>query len=140
MKIPSDLRFHSDIRLMVFRPYGILDEKRINTVVEFVEQEEARMDTPFDRFTDLTQLDAIDLNFESLFRIALHRRLVYSRHPPAKSAFLVANKAAARIVKVPVLLTDHSPLHVKMFWDLAEAAKWLDVPKETLEDRREEST
>jgi len=41
MKIPPDLRFHSDIRLMVFRPYGILDEKRINTVVEFVEQEEA---------------------------------------------------------------------------------------------------
>ncbi len=41
MKIPPDLRFHSDIRLMVFKPHGILDEKRINTVVEFVEQEEA---------------------------------------------------------------------------------------------------
>jgi hypothetical protein len=133
MKLPSDLRFHSDIRLMVFRPHGILDEKRINEVVRFVEDEEAHMDRPFNRFTDLTQLDAIDLEFESLFRIALHRRLAYSQYPPAKSAFFVANKAAARIVKVPVLLTDHSPLQVKMFWDLAEAGTWLDVPKERLE-------
>ena len=79
------------------------------------------------------EIDAIDLDFQFLFRICLHRRLVYARHPPVKSAFYVTSEAAARIVKIHALLTDHSPLDVRMFKDLTKAAKWLGVSKETLE-------
>src|SRR5206468_3941170 len=77
-KLPLHVVFHQDIRLMVFRPRGILGEERVNTIVEFLEKEEVRAAKPFDRFCDLSKLDAIDLDFRFVFRIALYRRLVYA--------------------------------------------------------------
>jgi len=129
---PPNVLFHRDRCLMVFRPRGILDENSIETIVEFIEKEEDRAEKPFNRFSDFSKLDAIDLDFQFLVRVCLHRRLAYAQHPPVKSAFYVTSEAAARIVKIHALMTDHSPLKVKMFWELDEAAKWLDVSEETL--------
>jgi hypothetical protein len=132
-KLPPNVLFHHDIRLMVFRHRGILNEKRVTTIIEFIEKAEDRAEKPFNRFADLSKVDAIDLDFQFLFRVCLHRRLVYARHPRVKSAFYVTSEAAARVVKIHAILTDHSPLDVRMFEDLTEAAKWLGVSKETLE-------
>jgi hypothetical protein len=71
-----------------------------------------------------------------MFRISLHRRLIYANNPPVKSAFYVTSPAAIRIVKTHVLLTDHSPLEAKMFTELVTAAQWLDVKVEDLEVAR----
>ena len=105
----------------------------MQAVVEFLEKAEDKAVAPFHRFTDLSKLDALDIDFKSMIRISLHRRLSYAQHPPVKSAFYVTSPAAARVVKVHVILTDHSPLKCKMFRELAAAARWLDVPKSTLE-------
>ena len=78
-------------------------------------------------------LHAFDLDFDFVFRISLHRRLVYANRPPVKSAFYVNSPAIARIVKLHALLTENSPLQVQMFKDFAGAAKWLGVSLETLE-------
>lgn len=131
-RLPPDVIFHHDLRLLVFRPRGILTEKEVNRVVEFLEIEEDRAQMPFNRFTDNSKLDAIDLDFNFVFRISLHRRLVYSKRPLVKSAFYVNSPAVARIVKLHSILTDRSPLQVKMFKDFATAAKWLGVSVETL--------
>ena len=112
---------------MVYRPRGILTEDRLVSVVQFLEKVEDQASKPFHRFTDLSKLDALDIEFKSIIRLSLHRRLTYGQHTPIKSAFYVTSPAAARVVKVHVLLTDHSPLMVKMFEELPLVAKWLDV-------------
>lgn len=131
--IPPDVTFHPGPRLMIYRPRGILSEDRLKTIVEFLERAEDKAVRPFNRFTDLSKLDALDLDFKTLIRVSLHRRLLSGQHPPVKSAFYVTSPAAARVVKVHAILTDHSPLVVKMFKELAAAAKWLDVPLSLLQ-------
>jgi len=32
MKLPPEIEFHEDIRLLVYRPHGLLDEAAINKV------------------------------------------------------------------------------------------------------------
>lgn len=118
---------------MIYRPRGILTEDRLAGIIKFLEKAEDKAARPFNRFTDFSKLDALDLDFKTMIRIALHRRLIYGQHPPVKSAFYVTSPAAARVVKVHAILTDHSPLKVKMFKELPLAAKWLEVSLNTLE-------
>ena len=68
---------------MVWKPHGILDQTLVNEIVAFVEAAEERAQKPFNRFVDLSALDAVDLNFNFVFHIALHRRLAFEAHPPA---------------------------------------------------------
>lgn len=118
---------------MIYRPRGILTEDRLASIVEFLEKAEDKAVQPFNRFTDLSKLDALDLDFKTMIRISLHRRLVYGKHRPVRSAFYVTSAATARVVKVHAILTDHSPLKVKMFKELLPAAQWLDVSLSTLQ-------
>ena len=92
----------------------------------------ARASAPFNRFCDLHALEAVDLNFKFVFHVALHRRLVYARHPPIKSAFWVTSPATTHYAKLHAMLTDYSPLEVALFAENASAAKWLGVPVESL--------
>jgi hypothetical protein len=133
MKLPPDAVFHHDSCLMVFRPRGVITEKRVQKNIKMLEVAENSARKPFNRFTDLSKVEAIHLEFGVMFRISLHRRLVYAKHPPVKSAFYVTDNEAARIVKIHAVLTNYSPLRVRMFHDLHAAAKWLDVSVETLE-------
>lgn len=133
ISIPEDVQFHPDVHLMVFRPRGILDDDHINRVVEFLDQEEELATTPFNRYSDLSKFDAVDLDFEFIFKISLYRRLVYGNRPPVRSAFFVTSPATSRIVRIHALMTDHSPLRVAMFHDIDAAAKWLEVSREVLD-------
>lgn len=133
VKLLPNILFHHDVHLMVFRPRGIITEKRVRAIVEMLDRIEDAMERPFNRFTDLSKADAIDLDFQTIFQVSLHRRLAYSRRSPVKSAFYVTSEAAARIVKIHALLTDYSPLKIKMFEDIHGAAHWLGLPFETLQ-------
>ena len=117
---------------MLWRPRGILDQSIVNEIVVFIDTAEARADKPFNRFADLSALDAIDLNFNFVFHIALHRRLSYAPNLPVKSAFYVTSPATAHYAKLHAMLTDYSPLDVSLFTDRAAAAKWLGVSGEDL--------
>ncbi len=117
---------------MVWKPHGVLDQALVNEMVAFVEAAEERAQKPFNRFADLSALDAVDLNFRFIFHIALHRRLAFESHPPIKSAFYVTSTDSAHYAKLHAMLTDHSPLHVSLFTELDAAANWLGVPVEAL--------
>jgi len=52
--------------------------------------------------------------------------------PSIKSAFFIMDPALAHYFKLHALLTDHSPLQVKLFEEKEQAAKWLGVPMESL--------
>ena len=130
---PPDIFFHSAPRLLVYRPQGILSEHRVNAIVAYLEQEEDEAESPFNRFTDLSKVVALHLDVNAVIRISLYRRLAYGNYPPIKSAFYVNSEAAASLVKVHVLLTNHSPIKARLFDKLEAAAKWLEVSPEILE-------
>ena len=117
---------------MLWKPRGVLDQSLVNEIVAFVETAEVRAGKPFNRFADLSALDAVDLDFKFVFHIALHRRLSYAENPPVKSAFYVTSPATAHYAKLHAMLTDYSPLDVALFTDRDAAAKWLGVPVEAL--------
>jgi hypothetical protein len=132
IKLPRYVLFHHDLQLMVFRPLGTLNEKVVEDIVAFLDQAENQAQKPFNRFSDLTQLDAIELEFEYVCRIALYRRMQYMKYPPVKSAFFATNKKAVELVTAHAVITEGSPLQIAAFKDLPAAATWLEVAVDDL--------
>src|SRR5438477_5538163 len=73
MIAPPEVTYHAESKLMVWRPRGILSEKNVADIVSFIEWQEANVDAGFNRFTDTTGLDAIDLRFSFVFHVAICR-------------------------------------------------------------------
>ena len=132
MKLPSDAEFHEDIRLFVWRPHGVLNEAAINKVLSSLEDLEAQLEEPFNRFADTLSADEVELNFKYVIQVSLHRRLAYARRPPVKSAILATDSTMIHYGKVHALLTQGSPITVRVFQDREQAARWLGVPIELL--------
>ena len=132
MKLPAHVLFRKELSLILWKPHGVLDQALVNEIVAFIETAERRASKPFNRFTDLSALDAVDLNFKFVFHVALGRRLSAAPKPAVKSAFYVTSPATAHYIKLHAMLTDYSPLDVSLFTDRAAAAEWLGVPDEAL--------
>jgi len=132
MTLPSDIEFHEDIRLFVYRPQGVVNQASLNKVISILGELEFSLKEPFNRFTDTIEADAVDLNFEYIIRVSLYRRQVYAKRPPIKSAILATDATLVHYGKVHALLTQGSPINVRVFQDRNETAKWLGVPNELL--------
>jgi hypothetical protein len=116
MKVPpADIQFHEDVRLLVWRPRGELNEAALKHIVMLIGDLEAKSGNPFNRFTDTLAAEAIDLNFKYVFHISLFRRLSYSGRPPVKSAILVTSFTAAHYSKMHAMLTQGSSIKVHLF-------------------------
>src|SRR5205085_7473439 len=115
LKLPPDAIFHHDLWLMVFRPRGVLSEKRIRTIAKMLDEAEKEAAKPFNRFTDLSQLFAVDMDFEAVLSVSLHRQMTYATRAPVKSAFYVTTDAVARFAKIHSLVMESSYLDVKIF-------------------------
>ena len=132
MKPPPDVLFHHDLRLMVWRPRGTVNEKAINKILEFMGKKETASHEPFNRFTDASLVESVDLNFRYIFHVSLFRRLSYVGWP-IKSAILVTREELLHYSKLHQILTQGSPIQVRIFQERADAAKWLGISLETLE-------
>jgi len=132
MKLPPEIEFHEDLHLLVYRPQGVIDEAAVKKIVSVVEDLEARLQKPFDRFSDTVQADEVELNFKYVIQVSLCRRLSYAGHPPVKSAILATDSTMIHYARLHALLTQGSPIHVRVFQDQKEAANWLNVPVERL--------
>src|SRR5205809_5228029 len=132
MKLPPDIEFHEDIHLFIHRPRGVLNEATINKVVSVLEDLEANLQEPFNRFFDTSATHEVELNFRYVIQVSLHRRLSYAGHPPVKSAILATDATAIHYGRLHALLTQGSPIKVRVFQDPKEAAQWLGVPIELL--------
>src|SRR2546430_17175373 len=132
MKLPPDVEFHEDIRLLIYRPRGLIDEAAIKKVVSVLEDLEAKLQEPFNRFSDTLAADEVELNFKYVIQVSLCRRLSYAGHPPVKSAILATDSTMIHYARLHALLTQGSPINVRIFRDRKEAAQWLGVPVELL--------
>jgi hypothetical protein len=133
MKVPpAEVQFHANVRLLVWRPRGVLNEMALKHIRDLIGDLEATSDEPFNRFTDSQALEAIDLNFRYVFDFALFRRLSYAGRPPVKSAILVNSLTLAHYSKLHEMLTRGSSIKVRIFEEREAAARWLGVPVELL--------
>ena len=72
----------------IYRPRGVIDEAAVKRVVAVLEDLEAKLQEPFNRFSDTLAADEVELNFKYVIQVSLCRRLSYAGHPPVKSAIL----------------------------------------------------
>jgi hypothetical protein len=128
MKLPPDVEFYEDIGLIVWRPRGLVDKSAVNKVIFVLGELETTLQEPFNRFSDTVRADAVDLNFEYIIHVSLYRRSFYGKRPPIKSAILATDATLIHYAKVHALLTQGSPINVRVFQDRKEAAQWLGVP------------
>jgi hypothetical protein len=132
MNFPPDIEFHEDIRLLIYRPRGVIDEAAVKRIVSVLEELEEKLHRPFNRFSDTLVVDEVELNFKYVIQVSLCRRLSYAGHPPVKSAILARDSTMIHYARLHALLTQGSPINVRVFKDRKEAADWLNVPVERL--------
>jgi len=132
MKLPPEVQFHEDIRLLVYRPCGILNEQSVDKIVSIVGDLEAKLQEPFNRFFDTLGHDEVELNFRYVIQISLHRVLSYCDRPPVKSAILATDTTIGHYCQLHAIITEESPINVRIFQKREDVAKWLGVPIERL--------
>ena len=132
MKLLPELEFHEDIHLLIYRPRGLVNEAALNKTLSALEDLEANLQEPFNRFSDTLAADEVELNFKYVIQFSLHRRLAYAGHPPVKSAILATDSTMIHYGKMHAVLTQGSPIKVRVFQDRNEVAQWLAVPVERL--------
>ena len=137
MKLSPDVEFHDDIRLLIYRPRGVIDEEAVQRVVDVLEELEEKLQKPFNRFSDTLEAHEVELNFKYVIQVSLCRRLSYAGHPPVKSAILATDATMIHYARLHALLTQGSPINVRVFKDRQEAANWLGLPIERLEMKRD---
>jgi hypothetical protein len=104
-----------------------------------LEDLEAKLQEPFNRFLDTVAAHEVELNFKYIIQASLHRRLSYTGRPPVKSAILATDSTIIHYGRLHAVLTQGSPIKVRLFQDRKEAAEWLGVPVERLAAKSEDS-
>jgi hypothetical protein len=132
IELQYDVQFLEDARLFIYRPRGKLSEEGVDEVIVALGKLEFSLPEPFDRFLDTIAADEIELNVQYVIRVSLYRRFAYAGHPPVKSAILATDSIIVHYARLHALLTQDSPINVRVFQDRAQTAQWLGVPIELL--------
>jgi len=132
MKLPPDIDFLDDVRLLIYRPRGVIDTEAVDKIIFVLTEVERQDPEPFNRFFDTLAAAEIDLNYRHIIQISTFRRLIYSGKPPVKSAILATDSAMIHYAQLHALITRDSPIKVKVFHDRKAAARRLGVPVERL--------
>jgi hypothetical protein len=130
--LPDDVQFHEDIRLLIYRPCGVLNEQSVYKITSIIGDLEAKLQEPFDRFFDTSGHDEVELNFRYVIQISLYRVLSYGDRPAVKSAVLATDSTITHYCQLHAIITADSPINVRIFQKREDAAKWLGVPIERL--------
>src|SRR5215471_14086269 len=136
MKLPPDIEFYQDVRLLIYRPKGLINEAEINRVIGVIEGIEAASQQPFNRFSDTSETHEVELNFQYVIQASLHRRLSHKGRAPVKSAILATDVTLIHYARLLVLLTEGSSIKVRVFQGRQEPAQWLGVPIEAIAPER----
>lgn len=113
--------------LLICRPSGTLDYQLALAVIEGLEEREKRLEDWFDRFIDMTLLDGISLSLNDMKRLTQRRREFNPNQGKVKAAFLAGNALALATAKLYEMLLRSERIEVRVFQDIEEAARWLEV-------------
>ena len=132
MILPPDIEFLEDIRLFIYKPRGLLDEASVSRAVNILTDLEAMLKEPFNRFSDTSAIDRVELNYQYVIQVSLYRVLTYADRPPVKSAILATEPTVGHYFQLHAIITEDSPINVRVFRAREDAAKWLGVALERL--------
>lgn len=132
IKLPPDVEFYEDIRLFAYKPCGLLNETSIDKVLGVLEELETQLQEPFNRFSDASAIDRVELNYQYVIQVSLYRVLTYADRQPVKSAVLVMDSTIGHYFQLHAIITQDSPINVRIFREREDVAKWLGVPIERL--------
>ena len=140
MKLPPDVEFHKDIRLLIYRPRGVLNEQSVGKIVGIIGGLESKLQEPFNRFFDTSGHDEVELNFRYVIQISLYRAMSYWDRPSVKSAILATDSTIIHYCRLHAIITEDSPIKVRIFQERGEAAQWLGVPLQRLAPNDQQET
>ena len=130
--LPDDVEFQEDVHLLTYRPHGVLNERSVDKIVRIIGDLEAKLKEPFNRFFDTSGHDEVELNFRYVIQISLYRVMSYMDRVPVKSAILATDTTIAHYCQLHAIITQDSPINVRIFQRREDAAKWLGVPLQKL--------
>jgi hypothetical protein len=128
---PADLRHYPAHNLVAWQPQGILDDRLLDEIGEWVCHIE-RVLAPFNRFVDLSRLTKVAVRTNHVFNFARKRAEQYAGVSPLKSALFSENWVAFGVAQLYENLMKETPIDARAFRDRATAAAWLGVPAEIL--------
>jgi hypothetical protein len=126
--------YHAGHRLVTWNPHGILDDVLLDEIAYFIGTLEHLSEAPFDRFTDLSSLSEIRLKIGHVFEVAEERKLSHFGLPRVKSALCCDKLVGFGMARMYETLMEGTSIDVRTFRDRAEAAAWLGVPREALDN------
>ena len=138
MILSPDIEFHEDIRLFIYRPRGLLDEVSVARAVNALGDLEKKLKEPFNRFSDTSEIDRLDLNYRYVIHVSVYRVLSYADRPPVKSAILAPDATVGHYFQLHAIIAKDSPISVRVFQEREDVAKWLGVPLERLKEASQE--
>ena len=140
MTLPPDIEFHDDIRLFIYRPRGLLNEASVDKAVSVLVELEKNQKEPFNRFSDASAIDRVELNYQYVIQVSLYRVLTYADRSPVKSAMLATDSIVGHYFQLHAIIAEDSPINVRIFQQREDAAKWLGVPTERLVENSPRAT
>ena len=105
MDLPPEIEFHEDIQLFIYRPRGFLDEVAVSRAVNVLGDLEKKIREPFNRFSDTSEIDRVELNYRYVIHVSLYRVISYANRPPVKSAILAQDPTVAQVSTIVPLST-----------------------------------
>jgi hypothetical protein len=118
-------------RVCIFRPEGVLTSDAIARLAAWLAEMESDLVQPFNRFTDLTQLQKTEIEMVDLANVAFWKRATYAG-PPVKSALLAVSDETLTVANAYQNFMMGTPILVSVFQKVEDAASWLGVPLQSL--------
>ena len=117
-----------------------MDQASVSRAVSVLADHEAKLKEPFNRFSDTSAIDRVELNYQYVIQVSLYRVLTYADRPPVKSAILATDSTIGHYFQLHAIITEDSPINVRIFRERQDAAKWLGVPLERLVENSSRAT
>lgn len=103
-------------------------------MVHYISFEERISHQAFNRFIDLSELKSIDLNPGEIAALASERVAPSEGLTMVKTAFFAPHDPTHQVAEMFATLTHGSPIEVRVFRGIHDAAQWLGVPAMALKD------
>jgi len=123
---PPDLRHYPAYQLVAWRPQGVLDDKLLEDIAEWLFAIE-KASLPFKRFVDFSGLTVVSIRTRHLFEFARQRAEQFAGIAPVRTALYCDDWVGFGIAKLYESLMENTPIEVRVFQNLLNAAEWLGV-------------
>ena len=128
---PPFLRYYASHRLVAWQPQGVLDDRMLDEIAEWVVLVE-KAARPFNRFVDLSKLTEVKVSSRHVFDHAQRRAKEFAGVEPVHSGLFCEHWVGFGIAQLYEELMKNTPIQARAFRELAKAAQCLNVPVEVL--------